>query len=161
MNRKDIKLLQQQLNAQGFGPLVEDGIYGPNTATAYQRYLDINTSMEVTPAPPPTKPWWTSRAIIGAVITILLSVSGYFIDVSSISATDATDAVVSILTGLAGILSLYGSIKRQNAIDNTLVVPGVRFNNKRLHLEGLSSRHNETKSGSGGDGFPGGPFWDT
>ena len=29
-----------QLNALGFGPLAEDGVYGPATAAAYDRYLD-------------------------------------------------------------------------------------------------------------------------
>ncbi len=71
--------LQQELNRLGYGPLVVDGIYGRATAAAYQLYLDEQPSGEgppAPPAPPAPVPWWTSRALWGALATLVASAAG-------------------------------------------------------------------------------------
>ena len=121
MTRDEIVQLQRDLNARGYGPLVVDGRYGPATAEAYQEFL------AVTPAPVPAKPWWTSRAIIGALVTLVIGLAGLFTDLGGLDTGALTDALVSIATGGAGLLALWGSIRRQAPIDPTLVAPGLRL----------------------------------
>ena len=168
MTRAETRRLQQHLNRQGLGPLIEDGIYGPATESAYQRYLRLHTPIDLAPAPPAAKPWWTSRALIGALATIALSVGGIFIDVSAVDAKELTDVMVSMSTGIAGLLALYGTIKRQAPIDPTLVAPGIRRPTRRaragapewMQSESVPTRTNAPK-GYDSAGFPDGPFFDS
>ena len=55
MTRSETLEIQRQLGIK------QDGIYGPKTAQAYQRWLNANTPYEInmpTPAPKPAAPWW-------------------------------------------------------------------------------------------------------
>ncbi len=87
--------LQQELNRLGYGPLVVDGIYGRATAAAYQLYLDEQPSGEgppAPPAPPAPVPWWTSRALWGALATLVASaagLAGYSLDAPQIAELSA------------------------------------------------------------------------
>ena len=178
MIKKDVLALQRRLNREGFS-LVEDGIYGPATAAAYQHYLD----RQALPAPPASKPWWTSRALLGAVATILVSAGGLFMDLSSVDRGELTDVLVALSTGVAGLLALWGTVRRQAPIDPTLIAPGVRL--RAASRSGSDHRrtgsdHRRTGSGSLGlfdesvptgpdadvsfsnqPGATGGPFWDS
>ena len=166
MTRAETRRLQQHLNRQGLGPLIEDGIYGPATESAYQRYLRLHTPIDPAPAPPAAKPWWTSRALIGALATIALSVGGIFIDVSAVDAKELTDVMVSMSTGIAGLLALYGTIKRQAPIDPTLVAPGIRRgahrrradDGERMQSDSLPPRADASENRNS-VGFPDGPFF--
>lgn len=168
MTRAETRRLQQHLNRQGLGPLIEDGIYGPATESAYQRYLRLHTPIDLAPAPPAAKPWWASSAMWGALTTIGLTLAGIFIDVSSINAGALTDALVSVSTGIAGLLALYGTIKRQAPIDPTLAAPGVRWGTRRARAdarrmppEPLPPRADATGDRNPSTGFPDGPFFDS
>ena len=171
MIKKDVLALQRRLNREGFS-LVEDGIYGPATAAAYQHYLD----RQALPAPPASKPWWTSRALLGAVATILVSAGGLFMDLSSVDRGELTDVLVALSTGLAGLLALWGTIRRQSPIDPTLVAPGVRLRAARrsgsdprragddslgLFDESVPPDPDADVSFSNQPGTTGGPFWDS
>ena len=163
MIKKDVLALQRRLNREGFS-LVEDGIYGPATAAAYQHYLD----RQALPAPPASKPWWTSRALLGAVATILVSAGGLFMDLSSVDRGELTDVLVALSTGIAGLLALYGTIKRQAPIDPTLVAPGIRRPTRRaragapewMQSESMPPRADASENRNS-VGFPDGPFFDS
>lgn len=165
MTRDETLKLQRHLNAQRLGPVLEDGVYGPATDAAYQRYLKLYTPVMQAPTPPAAKPWWTSRALWGALATILISIGGVFIDVSSLDAKELTDVLVSLSTGFAGLLALYGTIKRQAPIDPTLAAPGVRWGtgrartdaDKRVRDQPMPLRVDATE----GAGGPDGPFFDS
>lgn len=154
MTRADITALQQRLAAAGFAVAV-DGVYGPQTAEAYRRYLnglaptDPEPPPDQLPVPPAAKPWWQSNAVRGGVAQILVggaAVAGLSADpqtvtqildaVSTLMGTGAeTDGILKwalAASGLvSGLLSLWGSIRRTAPIDHGLVLPGVRVGGVR------------------------------
>ena len=112
------------------------------------------------------KPWWTSRSVWGALITIGLSVAGIFIDVSAIDAGELTDVLVALSTGIAGLLALYGTITRKAPIDPTLAAPGLRWGTRRARADDDSRMRPEPVSSGPdaptarpADGLPDGPFF--
>lgn len=129
VTRAEVRYLQQQLNASGYGHLVEDGIYGPKTAAAYARFearqdlpaIDMGGE-RVAVEPPlatPAKPWWQSRAILGLLASLLAMIAGrlgWSIDDGQI--TEMLLRAVE-LGGLA--LAAWGTIRRSAPIDPTLV----------------------------------------
>lgn len=159
MNREDTITLQRDLNARGFGPLTVDGIYGPATAGAYARLIQISDAGGIghaMPVPAAAKPWWTSRALIGSLATVILSVIGMFTGIS-IDAGAVTDALYALLTAIFGVITLVGTLRRQAPIDPTLALPGVRLGADRLPSERLPTVPDDTKRDPPG-GFSG-PFW--
>jgi hypothetical protein len=153
MSKSEILELQRRLNEVGLAylvlgePLAEDGIYGPDTDRVYTEWLDRDSVMPSV-TPPPAKPWWTSRGLLGGLATIIVGVAGlagYALDVAQI-----TEIVVSASALLAGILSTVGSIKRKGAIDPTLVarLPGGRD----VRLPVLP--HRQDRTGTGRDPGP-------
>ena len=124
MTRTEIIVLQQTLNATGLAyrvlgkPLTEDGIYGPATDRVYRAKLDEDASVPtVTPAP--AKPWWTSRAVLGLLASVLAMIAsrfGWMIDDGQI--TELLLKTVE-LGGLA--LAAWGTVRRSAPIDPTLV----------------------------------------
>lgn len=134
MTRAETFKLQRLLNNRGFGPIEEDGRYGPLTAAAYERMLklsDAGGSGNSIPVPAPAKPWWTSRALIGSVVTVALSVLGAFVD-WKVDAESLTDVIYQIILAISGLLAFIGTVRRQAPIDPTLVVPGVRVGAGRV-----------------------------
>lgn len=129
VTRAEVRYLQQQLNAAGYGHLVEDGIYGPKTAAAYARFearqdlpaIDMGGE-RVAVEPPlatPAKPWWQSRAILGLLASLLAMIAGrlgWSIDDGQI--TEMLLRAVE-LGGLA--LAAWGTVRRSAPIDPTLV----------------------------------------
>ena len=134
MTRTDILVLQQTLNASGLAyrvlgkPLTEDGIYGPATDRVYRAKLDEDASVPtVTPAP--AKPWWTSRAVLGLLASVLAMIAGrmgWSIDDGQI--TEMLLRAVE-LGGLA--LAAWGTVRRSAPIDPTLVA---RVGNRDVRL---------------------------
>lgn len=130
MTRSDVRILQEKLNSLGY-PVDVDGIYGPETRAAHQDYLDAHNAFpEIYQAPPAAKPWWTSKATIGWVLTILFAILSRFID-TDLKADDWTPAVVQVLEGLSAMLGVYGNATREAPIDPTLVLPRVRIPSRR------------------------------
>lgn len=129
MTRDEIIDLQTRLQNRGYGPVKIDGIYGPQTAKAYAAMLKMNPVGGIDqplPVPVPAQPWWTSRAVIGSVVTVALSVLGAFVD-WKVDAESLTDVIYQIVIAVSGLLAFIGTIKRKAPIDPTLVVPGVRI----------------------------------
>lgn len=119
MTRAEIIALQRDLAARGY-PLKADGIYGPKTAEAYQDWLNQHTPQDViTPAPAAAKPWWTSRAILGLLATVLAMLAGHF----GLEIDDATLTPILLqaveLGGL--VIAAWGTVTRKAPIDPTLV----------------------------------------
>jgi peptidoglycan hydrolase-like protein with peptidoglycan-binding domain len=137
MNANDVLILQSTLNDLGYGPLILDGVYGHATQRAHEQYLVAHIeSPELAVTLPAAKPWWTSRAVLGSLVTIAASaagLAGYAFDAGGL-----TDVLVSITTALAGLLAYVGTVQRSAAIDPTLVAPGVRRDGFRLRRIGVS-----------------------
>jgi hypothetical protein len=159
MTRDQIHNLQRSLNQQGYGPLAVDGVYGPATHAAYQRRLthsDMPDALSV--APPAAKPWWASRAIWGALATIIASLAGlagYEFDTET-----TTTLLVSLVTLIAGLVSWWGTIKRKAPIDSTLVVPNLRATNGKLRREQMPTDAGLADPADGYWSSPRGPFDD-
>jgi uncharacterized membrane protein len=68
-----------------------------------------------------TKPWWTSKTIWGAIITVLAVVLGFFgvqVDAETQALlVDNAVAAATAITALVGVvLSIYGRIKADTKI---------------------------------------------
>ena len=124
MTKREVLALQQTLNHSGFAyqvlgePLTEDGIYGPATDRVHRAWLDRDTAIP-TVTPPPAKPWWQSRAILGLLASLLAMIAGrmgWGVDEGQI-----TDVLLKA-TELGGLaLAAWGTLRRQAPIDPTLV----------------------------------------
>lgn len=128
MNTDQVKRIQIEINNSGIDSIAVDGVYGPKTESAYKelmRLSSIGGMFEEVPVPVAAKPWWTSRALIGGISTILVGLAG--LAGWSIDTSGTTEIIFSIATLVAGILSYVGTIKRKAPIDSTLVAPGVRI----------------------------------
>lgn len=123
MTSADTLKLQRAINAATNWGLKEDGRYGPETAEAYQYYINQQTPRSVpTPVPPAPKPWYLSRAVVGILVATAALVANFWgieIDVE-----EATTLVVGI-GGL--VMAFVGTIRRSSPIDPTLIAPGVRY----------------------------------
>jgi hypothetical protein len=126
MTKADTLKLQRAINAEFGWGLEEDGRYGPETAEAYQYYLDQKTPRNVpTPAPAGAKPWYLSRSVIGILVSLIAVIAermGWMVD-----ANDLTVLVMQLLEvgGLA--LAFLGTVRRRAPIDGSLVAPRVRY----------------------------------
>ena len=129
MTKTEILNLQRDLKERGYG-IVVDGVYGPCTASAYQDWLDQHTPQDVvTPAPPAAKPWWTSRAILGLLATVLAMLAGHFgLEIDDATLTPILLQVVE-LGGL--VIAAWGTATRKAPIDNSLVA---RVNGQSVRL---------------------------
>ena len=148
MTCAEIIALQRDLAARGY-PLKADGIYGPKTAEAYQDWLNQHTPRDViTPAPPAAKPWWTSRAILGLLATVLAMLAGHFgLEIDDATITPILLQVVE-LGGL--VIAAWGTIARQAPIDNSLVA--------RVHGQSVRLPSAHPLPADGPPDQPSGPF---
>lgn len=122
MTKSEIITIQRQLNAAGLSVKI-DGVYGPETAAAYQAWLNANTPESMpTPAPAAAKPWFLSRAVIGILVSmaaLAANVWGWEIDV---------EEATTLAVGAGGLLmALVGTLRRRAPIDGSVLAPGVRF----------------------------------
>ena len=118
MTRAEVRQLQINLNDLGYGPLTVDGIYGPKTDAAFRKQSQENITPEVI-YPPVAKPWWTSRAVLGLLASVLAMIAGRFgFEVNDGQITDLLLKAVE-LGGLA--LAAWGTVRRSAPIDPTLV----------------------------------------
>lgn len=128
MTRTEILDLQQQLNAEGYN-LALDGVYGPNTARAYQEWLNANTPEVVTtPAPNPVTPWWRHKVVIGLLATVLAGVTARW----GIDGNELTEILLKIAEVAGLVLAAWGTTPEQAvAVDPTLVA---RVGDKSVRL---------------------------
>lgn len=127
MTRKEILTLQRQLQAEGYDIIV-DGIYGPNTARAYQEWLNTNTPEAVTtPAPNPVTPWWRHKVVLGLLATVLAGFTARW----GIDGNELTDILLKLAEVSGLILAAWGTAPSQSTpVDPTLMLPSVRLNSK-------------------------------
>jgi hypothetical protein len=130
MTKAEILALQQALNHSGLSyqvlgePLVEDGIYGPATDRVHRAYLDRDTAIP-TVTPPPAKPWWAHKALLGGLATVLASVAAIFgLEVDS---GQLSEVLVAAITAITGAISIWGALREKGGVDPTLVVGTVRL----------------------------------
>lgn len=125
MTRAEILTLQQDLNARGY-ELLPDGVYGPNTAKAYQDWLNQHTPQDMaTPAPAAAKPWYLSRSILGILASALAVVAermGWIVD-----ANELTTLAVQVIEVAGLAVAFIGTVRNRAPIDPTLVAPGLRY----------------------------------
>lgn len=113
MTRNETIEIQRQLG------LKADGIYGPKTHDAYQRWLDANTVPSMpTPAPKPAAPWWRHKVVIGLLAIALAGITSRW----GVDADELT-AILLQLAEVAGlVLAAWGTTPAQaTAVDPTLV----------------------------------------
>ena len=119
MTRTEIITLQRQLKAAGYHITRIDGIYGPETATAYQAWLDYNTPKTLpTPAPKPVTPWWRHKVVLGLLATVLAGITARW----GVDSNELLEILLK-LTEVAGLLlAAWGTAPAQaTAVDPTLV----------------------------------------
>jgi peptidoglycan hydrolase-like protein with peptidoglycan-binding domain len=138
MTRQEIAEIQAQLVALGYTVTV-DGVWGPRTATAYQRYL-ATMPVSLAVAPPADKPWWTSSALIGGLISVAAwgaSFAGFQFDVES-----AKQAIPELVGAIFAVVAVIGTWRRKAPIDPTLIAPGVRISSPFVRSASLPSNNN-------------------
>lgn len=72
MTRAEIIAIQTELGVQA------DGIWGPITAAAYAARMAHEAPGAPVALPPVSKPWWTSRAVLGLLASVLAMIAGRF-----------------------------------------------------------------------------------
>ncbi len=124
VTKQEVIALQQALNQSGLAyqvlgePLIEDGIYGPDTDRVHRAYLDRDTTIP-TVTPPPAKPWWASRAILGLLASLIAAIAGRL---GWEIADDQITALLLQVVEVGGLaVAAWGTIRRKGAIDPTLV----------------------------------------
>ena len=70
MTRSEIIAIQSELGVQA------DGIWGPITAAAYAARMAHEAPGAPVALPPVSKPWWTSRAVLGLLASVLAMLAG-------------------------------------------------------------------------------------
>jgi hypothetical protein len=113
MTRTETLEIQRQLGIKA------DGIYGPKTAQAYQRWLDANTVPSMpTPAPRPAAPWWRHKVVLGLLASVLAGITARW----GVDANELTEILLKI-TEVAGLLlAAWGTAPSQaTPVDPTLV----------------------------------------
>lgn len=124
MTKREIVALQQSLNQNGFAYVIlgealkEDGIYGSATDRVHRAWLDRDTAIP-TVTPQPAKPWWTHKALLGGLATVLASVAALFgleVDGGLLS-----DVLAAAVTAVTGAIAIWGSLREHGGVDPTLV----------------------------------------
>ena len=125
MTKAEVLELQRSLNQSGVArqalgePLVEDGIYGPQTAAAYRARLAQEPPQALVILPPVSKPWWTSRAVLGLLASLLAMLAGRF--GWSIDDDQITAVLLQLVEAGGLIFAAWGTLRRQAPIDPGLV----------------------------------------
>lgn len=124
MTKREIVALQQSLNQSGFAyqvlgeALKEDGIYGPATDRVHRAWLDQDTAIP-TLTPEPVKPWWTHKALLGGLATVLASVAALF--GLEVDGGQLSEVLAATVTAVTGAIAIWGSLREKGGVDPTLV----------------------------------------
>jgi peptidoglycan hydrolase-like protein with peptidoglycan-binding domain len=142
MTRAEILEIQRQLG------LKADGIYGPKTAQAYQRWLDANTVPSMpTPAPKPAAPWWRHKVVLGLLATVLAGITARW----GVDADELTAILLQVAEVAGLVLAAWGTVPAQSVpVDTTLVA---RVHGQSVRLPSTHSLPADSKADK-----PVGPF---
>lgn len=130
MTSSETRALQHAFNESGFAyqtlgePLDEDGIYGPATDRVHRAWLDRDKAIP-TVTPTPAKPWWTHRALLGGLATVLASVAA--IAGLEVDSGQLAEVLVAAVTAVTGALSMWGAIREKGGVDPALIAGTVRL----------------------------------
>lgn len=140
MTRAEVRELQIRLNQSGFShrvlgePLEEDGRYGSNTDTVYRAYLDQDAAVPtVTPAP--DVPWYTSKALVVVVASLVSFVAG--LKGWQVDSVQLQEALVLGASFVAAVAGLIQAVRGEPKVDPTLVA---RLPKSDLRLAGVRPR---------------------
>lgn len=113
MTANETATLQQQLGVKA------DGIYGPQTAEAYQAWLDANTPESMpTPAPKGATPWWRHKVVLGLLASVLAGITARW----GVEADELTEILLKIAEVAGLLLAAWGTAPSQaTPVDPTLV----------------------------------------
>ena len=115
MTRAETLEIQRQLGIN------QDGIYGPKTAQAYQRWLNANTPYEInmpTPAPKPAAPWWRHKVVLGLLASVLAGITSRW----GVDADELTAILLQVAEVAGLVLAAWGTVPAQSVpVDPTLV----------------------------------------
>jgi hypothetical protein len=115
-SREDRMKAQTVLKHNGFYFGKIDGIWGNGSKKAYASYLATRPAPTLILEPPAAKPWWTSRALLGSLgtlITFALALVGI-----SVESAALTEVLVLVSGAILSIISLWGTIDRKAPIDS-------------------------------------------
>lgn len=147
MDKSQIVELQQRLNQSGFAfsvigeTLREDGVYGVLTDRVYRAYLDLDHKVP-TIAPTPVAPWWTNKALLGGLATVLatvLGVFGYGVDSAQLG-----EVLLALATAVSGGMAIVGAFKAK-PVDRGAVLPGVRRGDDGLYRVPPTSQSSDSR----------------
>lgn len=166
MSRAEIVALQTRLAELGYRPGPVDGWYGEQTQRAYQLYLADQNSSVPNLAPAPQKPWYLSRAVLGALATIIASgagIAGWVVDSGQLA-----EILSSLATLGFGILSFVGTIYRKGEIRRGQITAVSEYGGVDDRIESTAGqlrvvmpaghrtgRFDERKTGADGPGWGG------
>lgn len=113
MTKAEVLSIQRQLGIKA------DGIYGPVTAQAYQRWLDDNTVESMpTPAPRPAAPWWKHKVVLGLLASALAGLTAKW----GVDADELTEILLQVAEVAGLVLAAWGTVPAQSVpVDTTLV----------------------------------------
>jgi hypothetical protein len=129
-----VQRIQKDINESGFGPVNVTGMYDQKTSDAYGELLKLSSVggvFQSIPTPEPLKPWWTSRAVIGSISTITVSIAGMI--GWSLDTQGTNEIMLAIVTLISGLISYVGTIQRRAPIDVSLIAPGFRISESLVH----------------------------
>lgn len=118
-----ISAMQQRLNEQGYGPLLVDGRYGPETRAAYQRYLDETDPTMPTLIPVAARPWYVQPTVLAGLAALV--VSGFGLERYGLSADMLRQGLDIIATAVLGLVAIWSGVKGTPPVDRGAVFPGI------------------------------------
>ena len=130
---QQVQRIQNDINESGFGSVNTTGLYDQETNDAYSEMLRLSSiggAFQTIPTPEPLKPWWTSRAVIGSISTIIVGISGMI--GWSLDLQGTTEIMLAIATLISGLISYIGTIQRKAPIDVSLIAPGFRISGNSI-----------------------------
>lgn len=106
------------------------------------------------------KPWWQSRAIIGAGVAMLATAARLFAPDLDIDTDALTDMALDLATLIGSILAVWGRAKATQPIRRRTAAPGVRREPLPLNAHRPAAGVGAVDPADEGDEFayPHGPF---
>ena len=122
---------QQKLRDLGFYSGALDGVWEPASKKAYSNYLATRPNDTIVIEPPVAKTWWTSRAILGNLGTLISIGAGFF--ALNIDAGAITNVLVLLSGLITAVVSLWGSMERKGPINTDRIAGNLKWSSFTGH----------------------------